>query len=93
MEGVHWTPSEQKVIAELHPKENTVLDHVLLRCMLTNGFKGTNIHRARQFELKSCLEMFINTFLSKRLEAKTSRSEIFKLILKSGFGKMCESAQ
>ena len=92
--GVHWTSSKQKLIADLHPKENIVVHHVLLRWMVANGFNVTRIHRALQFDQKPYLKMFIDTFVDKRSEAKTKvEKEIFKLILNSAFGKMCESVR
>jgi hypothetical protein len=92
--GMHWTPSKQKLIADLDPKENIVVHPVLLRWMVNNGFKITKIHRVLQFHKKPYLKTFIDTFVDKRSRANSKvEKEMYKLILNSAFGKMCESVR
>jgi hypothetical protein len=92
--GMHWTPSEQKLISDLDPKENIVVHHVLLWWMVNNGFKITKIHRVLQFNQKPYLKTFIDTFVNKRSRANSKvKKEMYKLMLNSAFGKMCESVR
>ena len=92
--GMHWTPSKQKLIAELDPKQNIVVHHVLLRWMVSNSFRVKKIHRALQFNQKPYLKMFTDTFVSKRSDAKSKvEKEMYKLILNLAFGKMCEDVR
>ena len=92
--GMHWTPSKQKLIADLDPKENIVVHHVLLHWMVSNGFKITKIHRVLQFNQRPYLKTFIDTFVDKRSKANSKvEKEMYKLILNSAFGKMCESVR
>ena len=91
---MHWNPSKQKLIADLDPKLNIVVHHVLLRWMVTSGFRVTKIHRALLFDQKTYLKTFIDTFVSKHSQAKSKvEKEMYELILNSSFGKMCESVQ
>ena len=69
--GMHWISSKQKLIADLDPKQNIVVHHLLLRWMVSNGFKVRKIHRALQFDQKPYLKAFIDTFVSKRSQAKS----------------------
>ena len=92
--GLHWTPSKQKLIADVHQKQNTDVHHVLLWWMLVNGFYVTKTHGAPQVNQKPYMKTVIDTFVSKRLEAKTKvKKEILKVILNLIFGKMCESVR
>ena len=50
--GMHWTPSKQKFIADLHPKQNIVVHHFFLRWMIANGFKVTN--SKKETKSKNC---------------------------------------
>ena len=91
---MQWTPSKQKLIANLHPKRNICVHHVLLRWMLVNGFKVPKIHKALQFNQNPYMKTFIDTFFSDQYEAKTNvEKEIFKLILSSAFGNMCKNVR
>ena len=94
VDGLHWAPSKQKLIADLLPKKNIVVHHVALKWMCNNGFNVTKVHRALEFSQKPYLKTFVDTFVSKRSAAKTkAEKEIYKLILNSAFGKMCESVR
>jgi len=68
--SMHWKPSKQKFIVDFHPKQNIVVHQVLLRWMLANGFRVTKIHRTLQFDQKSYMKKFIDTFVSKHSEVK-----------------------
>ena len=48
--GMQWTPSRQKLIADLHSKQNITVNHVLLRLTMANGFNVTKIQRALKFD-------------------------------------------
>ena len=86
-----WTPSKQKHTVDLDPKGYIVVHQVPLQWMLADGFKVTKIHRTLQVNQKPYMKTFIDTFVSKRSEAKKIQKEIFKIILNSAFGKICES--
>ena len=87
----HWTPSKQKLIANLHPNKYIALLPVLLRWILANGFRVTKIHRDFQFHQKPYMKTLIDTFNSKRSEVKAKIGiESFKLILISAIGKIYE---
>jgi hypothetical protein len=92
--GMHWTPSKQILIANPDAKQNIVVHLVLLRWMVANCFRVTKMHRALQFDQKTYLKALIDTFVSKRSQAKTKvEKEIYNLILISAFGKMSESVR
>ena len=77
--GMHWIPLKQKLIADLHLKQNIVVRHILLRPthMLADSFK---VQRVPQFDQKPCRKTCIDTLASKRSEAKMKvEKEIFKL--------------
>jgi len=58
--------------------------------MLANGF--TKILESPQIDQKPYMKFFINTFVSKRSEAKTKiKKDIFNRILNLAFGKICKS--
>ena len=60
--------------------------------MLANGFKIAKIHRALQFDQKPYMKTFIDIFVRQASEAKTKvEEEIFKLILNSICGRICEN--
>ena len=91
---MHWTPSKQKLIADLSLRQNIVVHYVLLRWILANSFNFRKMHRALQFDQNRYMKTFIDTFVSKRSEAKTKvEKEIFQLILNSAIGKMFESVR
>ena len=78
----------KKLIADLYPKQNIVLHYVLVRWMLSSGFKVTKIHRVLQFYQNPSMKTFIDTFVGKRSEARTKvEKEYFKLFLNSSFGR------
>ena len=59
--------------------------------MLANDFRVTKIHRALQFDQKPYMKTFIDTFVSKHSEQKAMvKQDIFKIILNSALGKICE---
>ena len=92
--GMHWTPSKQKLIADLDPKQNIVVHHVLLHWIVNNGFKIKKIHRVLQFRQKPYLKTFIDTFVDKPSRAKSKvEKEMYMLILNSAFRKMSESVR
>ena len=77
---MHWAPSKQKAIANLHPKISTFI------------LNPNNIHRALQFDQKPYMKTFIETFVSKGSLTKTRvEKQIFQLIFSSAFANMCES--
>ena len=55
---MHWMSSKQKLIAELHPKQNNAVHHLLLQWMRSSGSKVTK------------MKILIDTFVSKRSKAK-----------------------
>ena len=76
--GIHWTPSKQNLTVDFHPKQRIVVHHILLRWMLANDFNVTKIHGALQFNQKTYMKTFIDTYVSKRSEAKKKgQKEIF----------------
>jgi hypothetical protein len=91
---MHWVPSKRKLIADLNPEQNIVVHRLLLRWMVFNGFIVTKTHRALQFDQKPYMKTVIDTFVSKRSQAKMKvKKEFYILILNSACGKMCESVQ
>jgi hypothetical protein len=71
--GMHWRPSETKLIAELELKRNIVVHHVLLRWMLVKGFNVTKVHRALQFDQKPYIKTFVDTFVNKLSSKNTGQ--------------------
>jgi hypothetical protein len=62
--------------------------------MVSNGFKITKIHGVLRFNQKPYLKTFIDTFVDKRCRTNSKvEMEMYKLILNSAFGKMCEGVR
>ena len=78
--SMHWTPSKQKLISDLHSKLNMIIHNVLLRWMVSKAFRVSGkpwiqsfqgkIHRAIQFDQKAQTKTFIDTFVNGHSEAK-----------------------
>ena len=62
---MHWTPSKQKLIADLHSKQNFVIHHSLLRGILANGFNVIKILRAFEFDQKFYMKTSVNDLRQK----------------------------
>ena len=96
---MHWTPSDQKLIADPPPKQYIVVHLIPLRWMVANGFRVTQILKAYKFDQKPFIDQkpfmktFIYTIVSKRSAVKAKvKKDIFKHNLNSAFIKMCNDA-
>ena len=82
----------KKLVPNLKPKKNYILQYKNLKQYLDLGLKVTKVHRALEFDQSPWLKTYIDFNTQKQTAAESSfEKDFFKLINNSVFGKTIEN--